>query len=133
MTDHPIRLRGGWERLPPVAGAQPCRITLPLDRWPGDWPRLRLLRRFRTPEYDTAVESLWLRLEALNGLVAAALNDCPLPVTASPDGTALIPIGGLCRPGNVLTLDVDPDARTAAGDGLPWGAVALVIRQVPES
>src|SRR5205823_3450154 len=71
MPEHWIRLRGGWEWHVPGAGQEPRRVTLPLAGFPGG---ALLVRSFQKPPLDLRRETLWLRLDAVPGLVLVALN-----------------------------------------------------------
>jgi hypothetical protein len=128
MPDHLIRLRGGWLQFDPhspVDADSGIRVTLPMT-WPaGPAGRVRLVRSFGPPPFDPGRETLTLRLEHVDGLVSARLNDReiarPTPGTATLD----IPLPDPLPRRNLLVLDVDPP-----GDGRPpgpWGAIALVI------
>lgn len=130
MTDHPIRLRGGWELLHSAADGKPERVTLPLDRRPPDWGRTRLVRRFQTPTYHVQAESLWLRLESLPGLRSASLNGRSIAVSPGIDEPTMVPIGAACEARNVLILEVDPSSMTANAPEGPWGLITLIIRSL---
>lgn len=128
MTDHPIRLRGGWERLLPEGDGKPERVTLPLGRWPEEWGPTRLVRRFQTPSYSARDQSLWLRLDALPGLVSLSLNGRALGVSPFPEGPMMLPIGTACEARNVLALNVEPTRIAVGSAGSTWGIIALVVR-----
>jgi hypothetical protein len=125
MSEHLIRLRGGWEWHEP--GADPSRrVTLPMT-WPaGLSGRVRLVRSFHRPPFDPARETLAIGLESVAGLVLVRLNDREL---AWPDAgvTALrLPLDDPLPPRNVLELEVEPPVVGVE----PWGTIALVIARV---
>lgn len=120
MPDHPIRLRGGWELIPP--DAPPSRVTLPIT-WPADSPRrFQLVRQFGRPSIDPATERLSLQFEDVPGLISAHLNGVPLDINAVHGGS--IAPGHPLPARNVLILEVDFDAGRS---DRPWGAIALMV------
>ena len=129
MTEHCIRLRGGWECCPVDSSVSDTyRLTLP-TRWGSDRPRrLRLTRRFNRPPLDA---DCWigLRLEQVAGIQALLLNGQPL-ACASPDESRYeIPLSSL-PDRNLLVLEIEPPQSTDSGGAVSpeWGAIALVIR-----
>jgi hypothetical protein len=125
MAEHLIRLRRGWERLEPEGGAARGWVTLPLSGFPGGVSRLRLARSFQTPPLDPLHETLWLRLDAVPGLVSVALNDREIARGPFPSSPLLLPLVGNLVARNRLILEVEPPPF---GDS-PWGDVALVISE----
>lgn len=126
MTEHPIRLRGGWELREP-SGGHPERLTLPLVGFPRSTTPVRLYRSFHVPAVDPAREELWLRLEAVPGLAEVRFNGRALP---RPHAGALVEHLRLDLDAAVpatnelmLRVDVAPEPLDP-----PWGIVALVIR-----
>ena len=139
MSEHRIRLRGGWEAraIDPMLGAVD-RLTLPI-RWDVDRPRrLRLTRRFQRPPLEdpshlgsrqAGPPELWLLLEHVPGLLALELNG-ESPVCVWPEQTRYeIPLGRLPQR-NQLVLEIEtPRSNDRAGSAAPeWGSIALVIR-----
>ncbi len=119
MPDHPIRLRGGWELLPP--DAPPSRVTLPIT-WPADTPRrFQLVRQFGRPPLAVN-ERIAFRFEDVPGLISAHLNGIPLDIGDVPGGS--IPLVEPLPARNVLILDVDRDAVLPVH---PWGTIALMV------
>jgi hypothetical protein len=139
MSEHLIRLRGGWHWLDPgpgTGGADPLvqdvatgrPVTLPI-RWPADpvvAGCVHLVRSFGPPPLNPADETLVLRLADVGGLVAVRLNGREIARPA-PGTTALdIPLPAVLPRRNLLILDVNPPQPDPARN--PWGAIALVIR-----
>ncbi|SIO59749.1 hypothetical protein SAMN05444166_6159 [Singulisphaera sp. GP187] len=128
MSEHWIRLRGGWEWQTGSADAPIKRpVALPIA-WPADQPSpVRLRRRFGCPPIDPRHESVSLRLEQVPGLLAVELNghtlDGPL------DESMTVPLGpgslGPLLAKNVLILEVDPVRATRPGE--TWGQIALIV------
>lgn len=132
MSEHRIPLRRAWRLLRPRAGppdATPIDLPSALLPGPGDGP-FRLVRAFHAPRLDPDRESLSLRIDDLPGLVAARLDDAPLPWTPDEPGPVEIPLDGLVAPGAraTLALEVEPGPEAPAA---PAGRVALVIRPRP--
>jgi hypothetical protein len=136
MTQHLIRLRGGWFRVDPEWMPDPSappagdRVTLPLT-WPdapGWRGRVRLVRSFGPPPVDPARESLSLRLDQVGGLVSAQLNGREIARPAPGTRALEIPLSEALPRRNLLILDVDvPAAGGPRAPHAPWGEVALVI------
>jgi hypothetical protein len=127
ISEHRIRLRGGWECHPASGDDEPTRrVTLPFV-WPADASRtVRLVRPFNRPPIDPARESLVLELDQVEGLAALLLNDREL--ARPPRGTSrvVISLDGPLPARNELVLEVEPPA--VGNPGSTWGMVALVIR-----
>jgi hypothetical protein len=139
MSEHRIRLRGGWEAR--ALDAMPWaanRLTLPI-RWDLDRPRrLRLARRFQRPPLEgpshrgsrrAGQPDLRLLLEHVPGLIALELNG-ESPVCVSPEQTRYeVPLGRLPQRSQ-LVLEVETPRRDdrAGGEAPEWGSIALVIR-----
>ena len=128
MPEHRIRLRGGWEFQ--VTGGSPWlpRQTLPLIAFPDGPGPVRLARNFQTPPMDAGSETLWLRLDAVPGLLSVVLNDRVLARGPFDKPVLDLTVGDALRPRNRLVLDVQPPAKSDSPFGVfPWGDVALVI------
>ncbi len=81
MSEHWIRLRGGWEFqegvVPADPGTNPSNsgpLTLPIA-----WPEtqvgpVRLIRRFGCPPIEPGLEIVTIRLDKVAGLLAVQLN-----------------------------------------------------------
>ena len=129
MSEHRIRLRGGWEAraIDPMLGAVD-RLTLPI-RWDLDRPRrMRLTRRFQRPPLEVP-SHLVLLLEHVPGIISLELNG-ESPVRVSPEQTRYeVPLGRLPQR-NQLVLEIEtPRSNDWAGSDAPeWGSIALVIR-----
>jgi hypothetical protein len=132
VSDHLIRLRGGWEAIDLDSDdPRPRRITLPGDLARGRKGRVRLVRRFGRPRLGGPDETLSLRMERVPGLITAVFNGNRLPLELlANDPIEFRPVP--LRDRNELVLDVD---TVAAGDQAgakpaPWGEIALVITRV---
>ena len=136
MSEHLIRLRGGWN-WPPDPSSSYAQgdgntsegepVTLPHS---GPWPggrtgRVYLTRSFGQPRFDPGSEMLSLRLERVAGLLSVQLNEREI---ARPDpGTDIlrVPLDGPLPRRNRLTLLLD--LSTAGSSPVAWGEIALVI------
>ena len=125
---HQIRLRAAWEHA-----RLDSRVDLPVD-WPLDLDTpFQISRRFGRPTFDPASEIVFLRLEAVPGLLQATLNDVDL-VTCSPlsqkiDSILLIPLN--FQPKNLLTLTIDPSFWSSRPESAHnWGLVSLSIEAI---
>ena len=128
MTEHVIRLRGGWECHSGHCEDAVTRITLPVC-WPLGFPsRVRLTRSFQRPNVDQEREAISLRLEDVTGLAELKLNGSPVPL---PDRRSCleIPLEHELPARNRLALEVElaPLERDGTGATAPWGSIALVI------
>src|SRR4051794_27649978 len=134
MSEHWIRLRGGWRCLPsPDNPSAAYPITLP-TRWaPGQAGRLRLVRQFGLPAIDRRRERVALRIAEVPGVVAIRLNGRPIDLPGG-DGRDVLELGeDQLRPRNELVLEVDPDRAAARQPGQPeWGHVALLVRPLED-
>lgn len=131
MTEHLIRLRGGWEPGGPSANDLKRPFRLPLRDFPeGPAADARIVRRFQTPRLEPASDTLWLRLDAVPGLISVVLNDREIARRPFPEGPLLIPLGEDLPARNrlILVVEVLPPDRAPPPDFL-WGDVALVIRR----
>ena len=130
MTEHWIRLRGGWEWID--AGqpdASPRRIRLPLDPREGVAGRFQFARWFHAPPLDPASEEVVLHLSDVHGLCGVWLNDQPLASPLSPEEPVVLALDDLRSGRNRLVLEAQL-APPGGGGPAPesWGAIALVIR-----
>ena len=131
MTEHCIRLRGGWECSPldPPA-SQAFRLTLP-THWDSARPqRLRLTRYFNRPPLHPKTQ-VWLRLEEVSGLHHLVING-QAEECVSPDESRYEILLPSLRARNLLDLEIEtprsiPSAQAPTSG---WGAIALVIRTV---
>jgi hypothetical protein len=127
VREHLIRLRGGWELHDPAAADPgPTRLTLPTvwDARHASRP-LRLVRKFRGPKVGNA--RIDLAIEAVHGLRAMSLNGEPLGFDVSATGPRAVALPPL-RERNELELVLELAVENA-GDGPPWGRIALVIHE----
>ena len=129
MSEHCIRLRGGWECRPlDVALAAASRIGLPVD-WRHNQPRrFQLIRRFGRPPVDAGSQVV-LRLENAPGIQCLSLNGQSVPPPSPSHSRYEIPLD-LAPDRNVLILEVEtPTSTDSEPDSSPlWGDVAIVIR-----
>jgi hypothetical protein len=130
MSEHWIRLRGGWEAVDLDDPLALCvRMNLPVF-WTGEKTRrLRLRRRFGRPALDRQDESLWLRIDRATGLYRLTLNGCELPIAAGTSGPIEIPLRTISDR-NELVLEVcyQPSAMASEARAGGWGEIALLIR-----
>ena len=125
---HQIRLRAAWEHA-----RLDSRVDLPVD-WPLDLDTpFQISRRFGRPTFDPASETVFLRLEAVPGLVQATLNDVDLvtcaPLSPKTDSILLIPVN--LQPKNLLTLTIDPSFWSSRPESAhDWGIVSLSIEAI---
>lgn len=135
MPDHLIRLRRGWEPCGATAGQPPRLFALPRPGFPeGPGAVTTLCRWFRSPPIDPACETLWLRLDAVPGLIFVALNGVEIAHDPFRELPLTIPLGNDLPARSQLILGVGllPDAERPPA-GFAWGDVALVVRRsVPD-
>ena len=122
MSEHLIRLRGGWEFH---MGESVRRLALPLTWPPGLVSRVRLVRPFNRPPIDLQSERLGLRLDDVRGLLAVRLNGRELARPAPGTSMLELPLDEPLPARNVLELDVAPETTV---EPAAWGRIALVIR-----
>jgi hypothetical protein len=122
MSEHIIRLRGGWLYHDPD-GVSERRLTLPVAWTPGLTERVRLVRLFQRPAIDPGRESLALRLESIPGLVVVRLNGREQARPSARSGSLFLSLEEPLPSRNVLELEAEPPA----GCSEPWGVIALVI------
>jgi hypothetical protein len=136
MSEHRIRLRGGWNCLPDpslvrdegeASGRDGHAVTLP---HPGPWPvgpggRVHLTRSFGPPRFDPASESLSLHLERVAGLLSVRLNGREIARPGRGTDALRLPIDDPLSRRNLLTLVLDVSGTGSVP--APWGEIALVI------
>ena len=128
VTEHRIRLRGGWECIAiDSPGAKACGLTLP-TRWDFDGPRrLRLIRRFNQPRLESGAE-LVLQLQQVPGIRQLDLDGEVLSVTSP--GRSEYELGvdrSVDRHRLVLEIETPGPGDDISGSPV-WGIIALVIR-----
>ena len=130
MSDHLIRLRGGWEcRAAGLPESEGRRLTLPV-RWGQDSPRrVVLTRRFGRPPLETAGQALLLRMDQVEGLFSLSLNGRPIALESVLGSRHEIELGELSDR-NLLVLEVETPAFEAGAGGSrrEWGNIAIVVR-----
>lgn len=126
MSEHWIRLRGGWIADRGHHTDPPAWLTLPLPQppWPGAPQALR--RHFQAPPLDAERESLWLVVAQTSGLRAVRLNGdlvlAPAPGADSHEIALPLPLPRR----SLLELELSEEAPGPSP--VAWGHVALVIR-----
>jgi len=132
VTEHRIRLRGGWgccaAGLPESAEQ---RVTLPIRFSPDGLGRIRLTRRFGRPPFDHDRQILILQLDQVAGIHCLLLNGQPI-AGVSPDTLRYEIQLDHSRDRNVLVLEIEPPPPgvEAGGNSAEWGNVALVLRPI---
>jgi hypothetical protein len=130
ISEHVIKLRGGWEWHDPAEASGLRRATLPLDEFPAAPGRFRLVRHFQTPPLDPHSESLLLRLEHVPGLVSVSFNGVNLPTEPSGVAPIWLRLEGTLARRNTLSLEIEPSAfSTFSSVATSWGIISLVIRR----
>ena len=131
MSEHRIRLRGGWEchyREGDEADGPEVvqRISLPLD-WPENLPaKVRLIRQFGKPPVDSRVDEVSLELRNVPGIETTRINGQESVSRSDVPDSLSIPLEDPLLPRNGLAIDVDVAmARTVRGE---WGEIWLSIR-----
>lgn len=128
MSEHWIRLRGGWiaERGDRVEEAG--WWTLPLIRapWP-DAPRA-VRRSFQTPPIDREREGLWLVIAAMPGIRSIRLNGDSILRDASGRPSHEIRLPN--HPPRRCLLELELEEMVSGLEAGEWGQVALVIRGI---
>jgi len=135
VTEHQIRLRGGWEYC--AAGLPESdhqRVTLPIRWKPDGLGRIRLTRRFGLPPVEPGREVLILRLDQVAGTHSIVLNGQPV-AGVSPERSLYEIRLEHGRDRNLLELDLEPPRAgvDAAGAAAEWGIIALVVRPIEPS
>lgn len=130
MSEHWIRLRGGWEWSDPAHPDVPARrVTLPVARSADFAGSIRLSRWFHAPPVDPASEEVVVHLDDVPGLRGVWLNDRPIagaPTAAQP---LILPLHDLLATRNRLVLEAEhPASDSDTSPPAPWGAIALIIR-----
>jgi hypothetical protein len=130
QTAHRIRLRGPWLLQPTeVPSIPPRRIQLPApwaELFDADVRGVQLSRRFNRPTNLGPADRISLVVNDLPEDARVSLNGNTLtPKPPAAAKTEVFPSLHL-EPHNLLTIEFDVAATTAAGDQI-WGEVALVI------
>ncbi len=125
MPEHRIRIRGAWDRAS-SRDNRPGRVDLPHVWAEADASSpFYLTRKFGSPRFNRASETIALELADVPGLRAVRLNGRRLE--AGPGEIARIELGSILLDRNLLELDVDLAGLSRAEIGSPWGQIALVI------
>jgi hypothetical protein len=127
MSDHWIRLRGGWRADRETPAGPPGWVALPLPQPPWPDPPAALRRAFHAPPIDADREAVWLRLERTAGLRAVRLNGATLVAGTTGPGVIAVRLPVDLPARSLLELEPEPDFAPPADAG-EWGRVALVIR-----
>jgi hypothetical protein len=131
MSEHRIRLRGGWEcrEVGPTA-SKVERIELPLHLSADVAGRLRLTRRFGRPPLEPGRQRLILEMDQVAGTRSITLNGEPIAAVSPETAQYAIELTKLAER-NVLVLEIDTPSPGAspAGSGEHWGVIALVIQE----
>ncbi len=131
MSEHRIRLRGGWDCHYREGGLEDSpeivrRIDLPM-KWLSDLPtQFRLTRQFGKPPVDMRFEEVSLEMKNVHGLNSVRLNGHVL--TRGPDDTGFwsVSLTEPLLPRNGVVLEVVLDQRHNA---TPFqGDISLLIR-----
>jgi hypothetical protein len=128
VTEHRIRLRGGWECLPIGSPeSETYRLTLP-TRWSLDSPAsLRIIRRFNQPPLESGDE-LVLRMEQVPGIRRLDLDGQRM-IQGSPHQSVYELALNPSVDRHQLILEIETPTPDHAATEVPdWGAIALVIR-----
>jgi hypothetical protein len=130
QTAHRIRLRGPWLLQPTaVPSTPPRRVHLPApwaELFKADVRDVQLSRRFNRPTNLGPADRISLVVNDLPAGARVSLNGITLsPQPSNAAQTAVFPTPHL-EPHNLLTIEFDVAATTAAGDQI-WGEVALII------
>jgi hypothetical protein len=130
MSEHRIRLRGGWEchYREGDDGDGPeivQRISLPFE-WPANLPaKVRLIRQFGKPPVDSRVDEVSLELRNVPGIEKTWVNGQESVGRSDVPDSRSIPLEDPLLPRNGLAIDVDlAMARTVTGE---WGEIWLSI------
>lgn len=130
MTEHRIRLRGGWEcRAAGSPEIDAKRLSLPV-RWAHDEPRrLILTRRFGRPALDPLRQVLLLQMDQVQGILSLLLNGQRVALTSAEFTNYEIELPNLPER-NLLTVELDASAcgSRPGGADREWGMISLVIR-----
>jgi hypothetical protein len=132
LTEHLIRLRGGWtSRAAGAPDSEERRLDLPVGGGPLGPGRLILTRRFGRPPL-TGERQFWLlRMDKVAGIRSATLNGQPLVLASGGATQYEISLPGLAER-NVLVLEIETGeigARPRDAE-LEWGLIALVVRTI---
>ncbi len=132
MTEHQIRLRGGWTcRAAGALDRVERRLNLPAQWHPDGGGRYLLTRAFGRPPVNRDRETLWLRMERVEGILALELNGRSIgPVSRGTSRYEIELPSLLERNVLVMEIEVPEPGREPAGAGALWGVIALVVRTV---
>lgn len=129
MTEHLIRLRGGWQCDPSIdEGVSSRFVTLPLHSPMTLSAPLRLIRWFGSPRFDLDHERILLRMEHIEGLAIARLNDREIARPSPGTANLVLSLDEQLLARNQLVLEIDsfPSAPRDSDD-FTWGKIALAI------
>lgn len=128
VTEHRIRLRGGWECVAIDSPGSDARgLTLP-TRWDFDGPRrLRLIRRFNQPRLGRGVE-LVLQLQQVPGIRRLDLDGEILSATSRERTEYEIDVDRSIDHHRLVIEIETPDPGDGISGSPAWGIIALVIR-----
>jgi hypothetical protein len=132
VTEHMIRLRGGWAcRALDSPDSSERPLTLPVRWGPHDPARMFLTRKFGRPRLDPDRETLLLKMDHVPGILSVDLNGHPIARSAALVSRYEIELAHLLDR-NVLVLEIEtPESRLGpAGNVAEWGMISLVIRPV---
>jgi hypothetical protein len=133
VTEHTIRLRGGWtcHAAGTALESPERRLTLPVRWGPDDTEPLILTRRFSRPRLLPDREALVLRMDQVGGILSLSLNGQSIAPISPTTCRYEIELGGLLER-NELVLHVETRSRECepAGISAEWGVISLVVRTV---
>jgi hypothetical protein len=132
VTEHRIRLRGGWGcRAAGSPESEERWLNLPVRWGPEYGRRLILTRRFGRPPLGRASQVLLLQMDQVEGILSLTLNGQPISGVSPETSRYQVPLEGLSER-NVLVVEVETPklgANPGGGSG-EWGMIALVVRTV---
>ena len=132
MSEHRIRLRGGWECRGRVDDDSPevvRRIDLPVV-WPEDFPKVvYLTRQFGKPPVDRSKESVSLEFLNVPGLRSVRLNGREIRTESRSESGFAYPLEETILPRNGLMLEVERPQATGE-TSMFWGEIAIVIQPI---
>lgn len=128
MTEHIIKLRGGWSITGIGSDQEPeARLTLPSNSLRPRSAGYVLRRPFHAPRSLDPGESVWLRIQNVPGVCRIVLNDRvlhegPIADRLPREFHVTADMTGRC----LLTLELGGGEWIGPAEG--WGHVALLIR-----
>ena len=128
MTEHRIRLRGGWECSPIEAPeSETSRLTLP-TRWEsGASRRLRLIRRFQQPALEPGSEMI-LHMDQVPGIRRLQIDGrCTPQISADQSQYEIALDRSKTRRKLVLEIET-PASDPSMTEPQDWGFISLIIR-----